>query len=169
MQTREKLKTVHTRNDLERVRKEVYKWRDKLLEVSEDFRKEIEEKQRANLPGRPNNFDGRINKIKGRAEEVRRIADLLRRNYDPRLREMKDMMRERLTNVQGRLICPKCGSFDMGNVWVTEKGKRKRKMPWCFKCNVQLMPESKVKEWKKDSIKMRTRFTDEERKAGWGR
>ncbi len=164
----EKLKTVHTRKELEEVKKEVYKWRNKLLECSEDFRREIEERQRANLPGRPN-FDERIRELKGKAGEARRKADLLLRSThmtDPRLREMNDMLRMR-AKVQGRMICPECGELDRGNVMSTGRGKRKVKVPWCFKCNIQLVPENKVKKWKRSNIKLRKKFTDEEMRMGY--
>lgn len=165
----EKLKAVHTREELEEVRGEVYKWRDKLLESSEDFRREIEERQRVNLPGRP--IDNQARDIKDRFEGVRRKVDILRSRYmaDPRLREMNKIMRKRLTNVQGRMVCPECGEFDMGNIQSMGKGKRKVKVPWCFKCNVQLMPESKIKKWKRSTIKLRKKFTDKELRMGYGK
>ena len=51
---------------------------------------------------------------------------------------------------------------------VTGRGKRKKEFPWCFKCDVQLILESKLRKWK-SSIKLRKKFTDEERRMGYGR
>ena len=39
------------------------------------------------------------------------------------------------------LVCPSCGSVDLGN--------RMNKKPWCIKCNMPLVPKSKLLKWKK--------------------
>ena len=174
-EAKERLKSVHTRGELEEARGEVYKWRDKLLWVSEDFRREHEERQRASQArARFSELDGRVSEIRGRAEQIRRDADRLRPapfTFDPRLRGAYDDRLEKLRSkaLGNRLICPECNDVDRHNVQVTGKGKRKRKTPWCFKCNVPLVPADKAEKWKGDNIKLRRKFSDEEKRMGWGR
>jgi hypothetical protein len=70
-------------------------------------------------------------------------AEKLRREYDPLLREIQDKLLRKLDVVKGEdsLVCPKCGEGDTGNKM---NGK-----PWCFKCNVTLVPKSQVAKWLK--------------------
>lgn len=41
---------------------------------------------------------------------------------------------------QNLLVCPSCGSVDLGN--------RMNKKPWCVKCNCPMVPMDKLKKWK---------------------
>jgi len=68
-------------------------------------------------------------------------AEKLRREYDPLLREIQGKLLRKLDVVKGEdsLVCPKCGEGDKGNKM---NGK-----PWCFKCNVTLMPKNQVAKW----------------------
>jgi len=80
-----------------------------------------------------------------RVEKLRAKADQLRQDYmmDPRLREIQNKLLRKLDVVKGdkSLVCPKCGEGDYGNKM---NGK-----PWCFKCNVPLMPKDQVAKWLK--------------------
>lgn len=166
----ERLKTVHTRDELEEARKNVYKWRDKLLETSEDFKREVEGRRMASQAehkGRFSEFDGRVKDIKLKAGRFKIDPWMT----DQHLKGLNEMMLERMRpKAQGlKLVCPECGEPDRRNVKVTGKGKRKKKAPWCFKCNVQLIPEHMLNKWKKNlNIKLRKKFSDEERRMGYG-
>jgi len=76
-----------------------------------------------------------------RVREARAKADELRREYDPLLREIQEKLLRKLDVVKGEdsLVCPKCGEGDHGNKM---NGK-----PWCFKCNVLLVPKSQMAKW----------------------
>jgi len=75
-------------------------------------------------------------------EDAKDRAEKLRREYDPLLREIQDKLLRKLDVVKGdSLVCPKCGEPDKGNKM---NGK-----PWCFKCNVPLMPKGQVVKWLK--------------------
>lgn len=62
---------------------------------------------------------------------------------------MKDQRLAELARgpVLNGLICPQCGDPDRRN---TMNGR-----PWCMKCNVELMPKTKVEKWNKKVMKIR--------------
>jgi len=61
---------------------------------------------------------------------------------DPNLRTINRKFVERLkVNACDRLVCPECGEGDKGN--------RMNGKPWCFKCNVILVPKDKASKWLK--------------------
>jgi rubrerythrin len=76
-----------------------------------------------------------------RVQEAKDRAEKLRREYDPLLREIQGKLLRKLDVVKSEdsLVCPKCGEGDKGNKM---NGK-----PWCFKCNVTLVPKSQVAKW----------------------
>jgi formylmethanofuran dehydrogenase subunit E len=90
--------------------------------------------------------------------EARAKADKLRREYDPLLREIQEKLLRKLDVAKGEdsLVCPKCGE---GNV----HGNKMNGKPWCFKCNIVLVPKSQVAKWLKlPKMKvLRGRFKDD--------
>jgi len=92
---------------------------------------------------------------KGRSKAQREISGIesraseLRRRYmvDPTLREIDRKYRERMKIEDFvQLHCPECGDSDKGN--------RMNGKPWCFKCNVMLVPKGKVSKWFKGTVKV---------------
>lgn len=81
--------------------------------------------------------------------EIEKKASELRQRYmmDPALRDIDKKFRERLEIEDFvQLHCPTCGDSDKGNKM---NGK-----PWCFKCNVMLVPKGKVSKWFKGTVKV---------------
>jgi hypothetical protein len=90
-----------------------------------------------------------------RVQEAKDRAEKLRREYDPHLREIQDKLLRKLDVVKGEdsLVCPKCGEGDKGNKM---NGK-----PWCFKCNVPLVPKGQVAKWLLETKVLRRSLKDD--------
>lgn len=138
----EKLKHVHTHEDLEKVRAEVFKRRDELFKASTRIRNEIRNKQM-------------LTQNRARFQTIRSEADRIRRNafnqidsgfMDPHMRRIQEHFRSKAVKSSFDLVCPECEDRDHGN--------KKNKKPWCLKCNVPLIKRKDLKKWKKNRIKV---------------
>jgi len=89
-----------------------------------------------------------VNRVKLEAMEARLKADELEPNRgffeipeSPLMEIYAKYMAKHMVNLKPQkagLICPECGSEDQGN--------RVNKKPWCIRCNVPLVHESKLKK-----------------------
>ena len=131
----ELLKEVHTQEDLERVGAELEEARRRALAESPAYRQLLEERRLE--------------------AEVR--ADKIQHEYESKISDAKFMANhargqaERLRNLMpGKLLqnikadtgfkCPRCGETNL-NWKVTERGKHEEKTPWCFRCNMKMLPK----------------------------
>jgi hypothetical protein len=130
------------------------------LKANPEFLKSLEEqilRQVAGVQKREEKLEKGKGKWQRDLEEAMDRAEKLRREYDPLLREIQDNFERKLEVVKGEdsLVCPECGEGDKGNKM---NGK-----PWCFKCNVTLMPKSQVAKWLKlpKTKTLRSSFKDD--------
>lgn len=119
------------------------------LEEHPEFLKGLE----AEIPRQASSVQRSVEKVeRGKAkrerelEEAMRRADELRSQYDPALRELSEKYSQTLPKIDvGALACPQCGDGDHGN--------KMNDKPWCFKCNVPLVPRDQVIRWLREHIK----------------
>ena len=148
----ESLKHVHNQKDLEKSKQRVFKARDNLLASSEKFRREYEERHQEAAA---------ISEMQ--KTEARSRAEGLREKYDPwmknpYLRKINSELINNKTPKIGGLVCPQCGEVDHGN--------KNNKKSWCFKCNIQLIPEAMAKKFR-SKIRMVYEVSDENKMKGW--
>jgi hypothetical protein len=97
------------------------------------------------------------------AEAIRAKAEALRQQHDPSLRRITENLRIKHGVVTTGLMCPKCKDTNASNVQVYGKGKTRKQVPWCIKCNVPLVPPDKpdggwiVKQGNLDDVRRRLR------------
>jgi hypothetical protein len=116
------------------------------LKANPEFLKSLEQqipKQVAAVQKREEKLEKTKAKWQRDLDEAKGRAEKLRREHDPLLREIQDKLLRKLDVVKGEdsLVCPKCGEGDHGN---KVNGK-----PWCFKCQVPLVPKDVVAKWLK--------------------
>lgn len=139
----ENLKHVHTKEELKNAQKKLRVVRDRLLVVSEKFRQEYNQrKQTVRARVRHNLTD---------------FSEVEHWMINPYLENINDKLLHRACASSLELVCPSCGSKDHGN--------RLNTKPWCFRCNVMLVPKVIASNYSK--LKQRRKFSDEERMKGW--
>ena len=111
------------------------------LKANPDLLKSLEKA----LPKQVANFELQREKlIQGKAkwqQDIEKATGLLTKYMqDPILREIEQKLL-RVDALNTKLVCPSCGENDRGNKM---NGK-----PWCFKCNVTLVPKGEVANWQK--------------------
>lgn len=136
----EGLKRVHTREQLERQKRRVERARKRLLQVSPEFRRMVEENAR-----------------RARLESERRIASY-RRDYEAYMRLAEELRNPKDGVIVPQMVgsgmvlaCPQCLSTTVGWRRVNRRTRRRlklprnvREIPWCFKCGRRMveMPRS---------------------------
>lgn len=110
------------------------------------LRAETERLGEAETPEETQSIQERIGKLQ---ESVSREAEELRERemakaemlgQESTLRTQFPHLYENVPSVS-KIVCPECLELDMGN--------RMNKTPWCMKCNVPLVPQDKLDDYKK--------------------
>ena len=138
----ELLKDVHTQEDLEKVKADVEKAKMRALSESAEYRQLLEERHReaeARAEKIRREYDSEISEVKVRAdvaiskaESARSEAERMRANLMPGANPSYQPAPS-----DSGLVYPKCGGTNL-NWMVQGKGKHKKRVPWCFRCNVKM-------------------------------
>lgn len=110
------------------------------------LRAETERLRNAESQEEMREIQGRIQELKDRVmEEGKEMREqAMERVKNLRQERMIRVMMPHLTSVEKRYECPKCHTkYREGelNFSVKGKGKHKKKVPWCLRCNLQIYSE----------------------------
>jgi len=137
----ELLKEVHTQEDLDRVKAEVEKAKIRALSESTEYRQLLEERRRdaeTRAEKIRREYDSKISDVKLRADAaISKAEDAKTQAERMRARLMPGITGKELPSPETGLACPKCGNTLL-NWMVKGKGKHKKTMPWCSRCDVTM-------------------------------
>lgn len=142
----EGLKNVHTQDELEVQKKKVDEAKERLLQVSEEFRLQFQLRQEA----------GRIKSLQARATTE---LDVRRRMTMMPFQQAMPLRKDEVI-----LVCPECYATNVNWLKITRKTARKmklpkavREVPWCFRCKKKMikLPHREIKRLKEQRMEMK--------------
>lgn len=138
----------HTQEDLKRFQKELEPLKEQALKESVTYQRMMLEKRRiADERARKMEQEHRMKMLETKAEAMNIRTGSVGGNTEKIVtqRQARAIMDLKNSNLPSRkktktlgLQCPKCGDTNVSNTMVQGRGKKKKRIPYCFKCSLKL-------------------------------